>query len=164
MTFRLRLALAAALAVTVAVAIASSVVYVVMRNELRSSVDKQLVQQYQQVLSSGYLRHAFGTHDFRRTAAGGRVATATYVQIVLPDGTRVIPSNELEKVPISKTTLAVATRQERGRSSRRTVGTKGSRGSTPCRSSGSTADGRGSPSAARSRHRRHRPHAPPARS
>jgi two-component system sensor histidine kinase MprB len=108
-TFRLRLALAAALAVTVAVAIASAVVYVVMRNELRSSVDKQLVQQYQQVLSSGYLNHAFGPRGIS-VPPQGPSATATYVQVVLRDGTRFIPPNELEKVPITKDTLAVAAR------------------------------------------------------
>ena len=126
MTFRLRLALAAALAVTFTVAIASAVVYVVMRNELRSSVDKQLVQQYQQVLSSGYLRHAFGAHDFPAPPQGP-TATATYVQVVLPDGTRFIPSNELAKVPISKDTIAVATRKRGPFFADGTVGTKESR-------------------------------------
>jgi two-component system sensor histidine kinase MprB len=106
-TFRLRLAFAAALAVTVAVAIASAVVYIVMRNELRTSVDQQLVQQYKQVVASGYLRHVFAEHGFPAPAQGPS-ATATYVQIVFPDGTREIPANELEKVPISTATLAVA--------------------------------------------------------
>jgi two-component system sensor histidine kinase MprB len=125
-TFRLRLALAAALAVTVAVAIASAVVYVVMRNELRSSVDKQLVQQYQQVLSSGYLRHAFGNNGFPAPPQGPS-ATATYVQIVFTDGTRVIPTNELEKVPITKDTLAVAERKRGPLFATGRVGTKESR-------------------------------------
>ena len=126
MTFRLRLALAAALAVTVAVAIASAVVYVVMRNELRSSIDKQLVQQYQQVLGSGYLNHAFGLHGFPAPPQGPS-ASATYVQIVLPDGTRIIPSNELTKVPITKDTLAVALRKHRPFFTDGKVGTKRSR-------------------------------------
>jgi two-component system sensor histidine kinase MprB len=124
-TFRLRLALAAALAVTVAVAIASAVVYVVMRNELRSSVDHQLVQQYQQVLSSGYLRHAFGSH--MPAPRQGPSATAAYVQVVFPNGARVIPSNELEKVPISKGTLDVALRRRSSFFATGTVGTKQSR-------------------------------------
>jgi two-component system sensor histidine kinase MprB len=121
-TFRLRLALAAALAVTVAVAIASAVVYVVMRNELRSSVDQQLVQQYQQVLSSGYLRHAFGEHF--PAPPQGPSATATYVQIVFPDGTREKPTNELYKVPITKETLAVAAGKHDPLSAGGQVGTK----------------------------------------
>ena len=126
MTFRLRLALAAALAVTVAVAIASAVVYIVMRNELRSSVDKQLVQQYQQVLSSGYLRHAFGNNGFPAPPQGPS-ASATYVQIVFPNGTRIIPTNELEKVPITKDTLAVAERKRGPLFATGKVGSKESR-------------------------------------
>jgi len=46
------------------VAVASAVVYVVMRNELRTSVDHELQQQYQQVFSSGYLRHVFDDRAF----------------------------------------------------------------------------------------------------
>jgi two-component system sensor histidine kinase MprB len=99
--------MAAALAVTVAVAIASAVVYIVMRNELHSSVDQQLVQQYKQVLASGYLRHVFSEHGFPAPPQGPS-ASATYVQIVFPNGTREIPANELSKVPITKETLAVA--------------------------------------------------------
>jgi two-component system, OmpR family, sensor histidine kinase MprB len=125
-TFRLRLALAAALAVTVAVAIASAVVYVVMRNELRSSVDKQLVQQYQQVLSSGYLRHAFGAQGFP-VPRQGPSTSAAYVQVVLPDGTRILPSNEVENVPVSKGTIAVAARKRGPFFSTGNVGTEKSR-------------------------------------
>ncbi|MDX6504114.1 MAG: two-component system, OmpR family, sensor histidine kinase MprB, partial [Gaiellaceae bacterium] len=126
MTFRLRLALAAALAVTVAVAIASAVVYVVMRNELRSSVDQQLVQQYKQVLGSGYLRHVFAEQGFPAPPQGPS-ASATYVQIVFPNGTREIPANELEKVPITKDTLAVAAAKHRPFFANGKVGTKQSR-------------------------------------
>jgi two-component system sensor histidine kinase MprB len=125
-TFRLRLALAAALAVTVAVAIASAVVYVVMRNELRSSVDQQLVQQYKQVLGSGYLRHVFAEQGFPAPPQGPS-ASATYVQIVFPNGTREIPANELEKVPITKDTLAVAAAKHRPFFANGKVGTKQSR-------------------------------------
>jgi two-component system sensor histidine kinase MprB len=125
-TFRLRLALAAALAVTVAVAIASAVVYVVMRNELRSSVDHQLVQQYQQVLSSGYLRHAFDPNGFPMLRQGPS-ATAAYVQLVRPNGDRILASNELEKVPVTKETLAVAARKRGPFFATGTVGTKKSR-------------------------------------
>ncbi|HEX7582613.1 MAG TPA: HAMP domain-containing sensor histidine kinase, partial [Gaiellaceae bacterium] len=107
MTFRLRLALAAALAVTATVAIASAVVYVVMRNELRTSVDHQLQQQYQQVFSSGYLRHVFDDRAFAAPPQGPS-ASATYLQIVTADGTSHLPTNESEKVPVTKDTLAVA--------------------------------------------------------
>ncbi len=55
MTFRLRLALTAALAVAGTVAVASAVVYVVMRDQLRTSIDQQLRQTYQQVQHSDFL-------------------------------------------------------------------------------------------------------------
>jgi two-component system sensor histidine kinase MprB len=106
-TFRLRLALAAALAVAATVAVASAVVYVVMRNELHSSVDQQLLQQYQQVSSSNYLNHVFDVHAFPAPPQGPS-ASATYVQIVLPNGRSRLPMNESEKVPVTKETIAVA--------------------------------------------------------
>ncbi|MDX6466094.1 MAG: two-component system, OmpR family, sensor histidine kinase MprB [Gaiellaceae bacterium] len=126
MSFRLRLALAAALAVTATVAIASGVVYVVMRNELRTSVDQQLVQQYKQVLASGYLRHVFAEQGFPAPPQGPS-ASATYVQIVFPNGTREIPANELEKVPVTKQTLAVAAGKQGPFFTGGLVGTKQSR-------------------------------------
>jgi two-component system, OmpR family, sensor histidine kinase MprB len=125
-TFRLRLALAAALAVTATVAIASAVVYVVMRNELRTSVDHQLQQQYQQVSNSGYLRHAFENRPFPAPPQGPSTA-ATYVQIVLPNGRTIIPPNESEKVPVTKNTLAVAAQKHEPFFTDGRVGTKQSR-------------------------------------
>jgi two-component system sensor histidine kinase MprB len=106
-TFRLRLALAAALAVAATVAIASAVVYIVMRDQLRTSVDQQLLQQYQQVSSSGYLRNVFQNRPFPAPPQGPST-TAAYVQIVTADGKSITPPNESEKVPITKETLAVA--------------------------------------------------------
>jgi len=106
-TFRLRLALAAALVVAATIAIASAVVYVVMRNELRTSVDHELQQQYQQVFSSGYLRHVFDDRAFPAPPQGPS-ASAIYLQIVTTDGTPHLPTNESEKVPVSKDTIAVA--------------------------------------------------------
>jgi len=109
-TFRLRLALVAALVVAATVAVASAVVYVVMRNELRTSVDQQLQQQYQQVSNSRYLDHVFDNRPFPAPPQGPS-ASATYVQIVLSDGTQVLPMNESFKVPVTKETLAVATQK-----------------------------------------------------
>jgi two-component system sensor histidine kinase MprB len=126
MTFRLRLALAAALAVTVTVAIASAVVYVVMRDQLRTSVDQQLQQQYQQVSNSGYLRHAFERRAFLAPPQGPS-ATATYIQVVFLDGTTHVPTNELDKVPVSKATLAVAAKQHKPFFDNGMVGTKHAR-------------------------------------
>lgn len=111
MTFRLRLALAAALAVATTVAVASAVVYVVMRNELRTSVDHELQQQYQQVFSSGYLRHVFDDRAFPAPPQSPS-ASGIYLQIVTADGTPHLPMNEFKKVPVSKATLAVAARKQ----------------------------------------------------
>jgi Signal transduction histidine kinase len=110
-TFRLRLALAAALAVTATVAIASAVVYVVMRNELRTSVDHQLQQQYQQVLSNrGFLNHAFEDQPFAPPQQGPS-ATAMYLQLVADNGFVRLASNETAKVPFDRRTIAVAARK-----------------------------------------------------
>jgi hypothetical protein len=111
-TFRLRLALAAALVVAATVAAASAVVYAVMRNELHTSVDHELQQQYQQVFSSGYLRHVFDDRAFPAPPQAPS-ASAIYLQIVTTDGTPHLPMNESEKVPVSKETIAVAA-QKRG--------------------------------------------------
>ena len=111
MTFRLRLALAAALAVTVTVAVASAVVYVVMRNELHASVDQQLVQQYQQVLSNrGFLDHAFENRPFAAPQHGPS-ATATYLQLVADNGFTRLAAGEAEKVPFNHKTIEVAARK-----------------------------------------------------
>jgi two-component system sensor histidine kinase MprB len=107
-TFRLRLALAAALVVAATVAIASAVVYVVMRNELRTSVDQQLLQQYQQVSNSRYLDHLFDTGPFPAPPQGPS-ASATYVQFVFANGSTHKPMNESFNVPVTKETIAVAT-------------------------------------------------------
>jgi len=112
MTFRLRLALAAALAVTATVAIASAVVYVVMRDQLRTSIDQQLVQQYQQVSSN----HEFLNHAFDRpfaTPQQGPSATATYLQLVADNGLTQLAANESAKVPVDHRTIEVAA-QKRG--------------------------------------------------
>jgi two-component system sensor histidine kinase MprB len=126
MTFRLRLALAAALAVTATVAIASAVVYIVMRNELHTSVDQQLLQQYQQVSDNRYLNHVFQNRPFP-VPPQGPSTTATYVQIVTVDGTAYRPPNESEKVPVTKETLEVALRRRRPFFTDGQVGTKEAR-------------------------------------
>ncbi len=107
MTFRLRLALAAALAVAATVAIASAVVYVVMRNELRTSADQQLVQQYQQVSSNhDFLQHAFNRPFY--APVHGPSASATYLQVVTDNGLTQLAAGEADKVPVSPETIAVA--------------------------------------------------------
>jgi len=108
-TFRLRLALAAALAVATTVAIAAGVVYVVMRNQLRTGADQQLLQQYQQVEHTDYLRHAFGFGpDGSNTPPQSPSVIAPYLQVVLSNGERHLALGEIYKVPVDKATLAVA--------------------------------------------------------
>ncbi|MCW2978034.1 MAG: hypothetical protein JWM06_3315 [Actinomycetia bacterium] len=115
MTFRLRLAVAAALAVATTVAIASAVVYIVMRDQLRTSVDQQLQQQYQQVQHSDFLHHAFelGPQSLGSPRLGPSVS-APYLQLVLTDGRNFLAANESDKVPVDKATIAVA-KNERDR-------------------------------------------------
>ena len=111
MTFRLRLALVAALTVAATIAVASAVVYVVMRNELRTSVDHQLQQQSQQVLSNrGFLNHAFMNQPFA-VPQHGPSATAMYLQLVVDTGFTQLASNETAKVPVDKRATAVAARK-----------------------------------------------------
>jgi two-component system, OmpR family, sensor histidine kinase MprB len=109
-TFRLRLAIASALAVAVTVAIASAVVYVVMRDQLRTSVDQQLQQQATQVQGDREaLQHAFDPNRPLFTGPPhGPSATSTYMQLVSDDGRTLLTVNELNKVPVSKATIEVA--------------------------------------------------------
>jgi two-component system sensor histidine kinase MprB len=110
MTFRLRLALAAALAVAATVAIASAIVYVVMRDQLHTSVDQQLEQQWAQIRHDrGALQHAFENADspFALPRQGPNQNSA-YLQLVSDTGQRLITATELSKVPIDENTIAVA--------------------------------------------------------
>jgi two-component system, OmpR family, sensor histidine kinase MprB len=110
MTFRLRLALAAALAVAATVAIASAIVYVVMRDQLRTSVDHQLQQQWAQIRHDrGALQRAFepDSGPFALPRQGPN-QNAAYLQLVSDTGQRLITATELSKVPIDEKTIAVA--------------------------------------------------------
>ena len=111
MTFRRRLALATALAVALTIAIASAVVYIVMRNQLRSGVDDQLRQQYAQIQQNPGLLHSFEDHAFGQPISvpkRGPSASSLYMQAVREDGLSTLTVYELDKVPIDKRTLAVA--------------------------------------------------------
>ncbi len=128
MTFRLRLALAAAVAVAVTVAIASAIIYVVMRDQLRTNVDQQLQQQASQTLRGPSLGHAFndGNGGFS-TPAHGPSATGIYLQAVFDNGASRLAANESEKVPVTKDTLKVANRKKHAFLTDGTVGGKHSR-------------------------------------
>jgi two-component system, OmpR family, sensor histidine kinase MprB len=114
MTFRLRLAIAAALAVAATVAIASVVIYVVMRGQLRSSIDQSLQQQAQQT-DYGRIRHAFQgpPGPFTTLQPKRPTATALYLQLVTEEGQTALATNEVAKVPITEKTRAVAAQKHR---------------------------------------------------
>src|SRR5262245_62073348 len=112
MTFRLRLAIAAALAVALTIAASSAVVYVVMRNQLRTSVDQQLRQQWAQLQQTKGLEHAFDQRDFGGpidVPKRGPSASGSYLQAVRSDGATALTRYESDKVPVTKETLRVAT-------------------------------------------------------
>jgi two-component system sensor histidine kinase MprB len=127
MTFRLRLAIAAALAVAATVAIASAVVYVVMRDQLRSNVDQSLQQQAAQTDPSR-LRHAFQEPGpFTAVQPKTPSATSVYLQLVDDRGRTLLAANEVAKVPVNDATVAVASRKHRPFFADGTVGGKMSR-------------------------------------
>jgi two-component system sensor histidine kinase MprB len=143
MTFRLRLAIAAAVAVAATVAIASGVIYVVMRDQLRSSADKQLLQQAAQLQQDvGSLQHAFDPRrPFFSGPRHGPSATSTYMQLVSDSGLTRLTSDELARVPVNKSTLAVASQEHAPFYSSASVGGKESRIYTVY--VGQTVDGHG---------------------
>lgn len=128
MKFSLRLALATALAVTSTVAVASGVVYLVMRDQLRTNVDQQLVQRWRQ-MSPGLLNSMFGHRfDYPFTVpSSGPSATTNYIQAVQSDGQAQLGRGENAKVPFDATTLAVAAGRRRPYFDNATVGGKRSR-------------------------------------
>jgi two-component system sensor histidine kinase MprB len=112
MTFRLRLALASALAVAATVAIASTIVYLVMRSELRRNVDAGLRQNAHNIVTDIQQRGRFALHDLAEQgmslARGGPETTRDYVQFVSPTGQVALLPGEVDRVPVSETTRSVA--------------------------------------------------------
>ena len=144
MTFRRRLAIAAAIAVAVTVAIASAIVYVVMRDQLHTSVDQQLQQQYTQISRD----HEALTHAFEHPNGPGFApeprgpsATSAYMQLVSQDGRTLLTAYESARVPVTKETLEVAASKRRPFFTSGTVGGKQSRIYTVY--AGQTIDGKG---------------------
>jgi two-component system sensor histidine kinase MprB len=110
MSFRRRLVLLAAAAVAAAILLASGVVYVVVRQELRSEVDDQLRSLTENITPPSYLPPGPGQPAtdvfFLPTAPlGGREG---YAQIVQPDGTVIRPIGKNINLPVQRRTLAVA--------------------------------------------------------
>jgi two-component system, OmpR family, sensor histidine kinase MprB len=105
MSFRARLALVAAAAVALAVVLASVATYVVVRNELRDTVDESLqtrVDEIRQLPPPAVQRALF---DLREDFGG---ATA-YPQVVTPDGDVELPRGATIQLPVDDRVLAVAT-------------------------------------------------------
>ena len=102
MTFRARLALVAAAAVALAVIAASFVVYFVVRDQLRSTVDGSLRDRAAQLAQSP-------VHDFKHfvppsSEFGG---APTYPQLVLEDGEVGRPPNSV-KLPVNEKIIGIA--------------------------------------------------------
>ena len=107
MTFRTRLALVATAAVALAVVAASAAVYLVVRNQLRGTVDNALRDRAVEVSRA----------PLRAFRAGGRAfldpgprlgGAAGYIQLVDSDGTTVRPPDEDVELPVSGDVLRVA--------------------------------------------------------
>jgi two-component system, OmpR family, sensor histidine kinase MprB len=109
MSFRARLAIVAATAVALAILSASFVIYFVVRDQLRSTVDDSLQATAGQLLSSP-------PHDFAHfgTPAGELGGATVYPQVVDANG-KVYPTSDSAeiKLPVSRDVIAVA-RGERG--------------------------------------------------
>jgi two-component system, OmpR family, sensor histidine kinase MprB len=104
MPLRRRLAWVAAAAVGVAVVVAAVVCYLVVRGQLRSEVDGSLKAQEAAVLHGDF--HSLQAVPGIPANAGG---PAPYVQVVLADGTRLVPRGQQITLPIDSLTKTVAT-------------------------------------------------------
>jgi two-component system, OmpR family, sensor histidine kinase MprB len=103
MTFRARLALVAAAAVALAVVVASFVVYFVVRDELRSTVDGSLREKAARLAEDP-------VHDLKRfvpptSELGGAPG---YPQLVLANGAIYLPPGAEVQLPVNDKIIAVA--------------------------------------------------------
>jgi two-component system sensor histidine kinase MprB len=106
MSFRARLAIVAATAVALAVIAASVAVYVVVRNQLRGTVDDALRDRATQI-SHSPLR-AIQEGDRAVLDAHELGGAPGYLQVVQANGTTIRPPNEDIELPVSAHVLAVA--------------------------------------------------------
>jgi two-component system, OmpR family, sensor histidine kinase MprB len=115
MSFRTRLALVAAAAVALAVVLASVVVYVVVRNQLRGTVDEALKDRAAEVARAPLrtLRDFnFGGNGPFLLPGPELGGAPGYIQLVDADGNTARPPDELVELPVSDNELAVARGQE----------------------------------------------------
>lgn len=106
MSFRGRLALAAAAAVALAVILASAAVYLVVRNQLRGTVDSALEARAHDLQRVPLRAFRVGDEAFLEPtpALGG---ASGYVQVVSSSGATIRPPGEDVELPVSDDVLAV---------------------------------------------------------
>jgi two-component system, OmpR family, sensor histidine kinase MprB len=107
MTFRVRLTLVAAAAVALAVLVAAPVVYVVVRDELRSQVDQGLENRAEEISRVPLRAIQRGGGSFLAPGPGLGGAEG-YVQVVQDDGTVFRPPDANVEIPVDDQALAVA--------------------------------------------------------
>jgi two-component system, OmpR family, sensor histidine kinase MprB len=105
-SFRARLALVAAAAVALAVLLASAVVYVVVREDLRGTVDDALRDRAAEI--SRFPLRAIQEGDRPVLEGPGLGGAPGYIQVVQSDGTTIRPPEESVELPVSDHVLAVA--------------------------------------------------------
>jgi two-component system, OmpR family, sensor histidine kinase MprB len=107
MSFRARLALVATAAVALAVVLASVVVYVVVRNQLRGTVDDALKDRAAEI--SRFPLRAFQSGDQAFLERGPGLGGAPgYIQVVTIDGDTIRAPEATVALPVSDHVLAVA--------------------------------------------------------
>ena len=112
MSFRARLAIAAAAAVALAVVLASATVYLVVRNQLRGTVDDALQDRAVEIQHAPL--HAIQTGDQTFLEPGPRLGGAPgYFQVVSADGETIRPPDETVELPVTDEVREVAQRQPR---------------------------------------------------
>jgi two-component system sensor histidine kinase MprB len=105
MSFRARLALVAAAAVALAVVAASGVVYVVVRDQLRSDVDATLRARWDQIRTAPLPVHFEGRY---LDIPGPPLGAATFVQAVTADGHVYVTRDERGSLAVTKDALRAA--------------------------------------------------------
>ena len=113
MSFRARLAIAAAAAVALAVVLASVAVYVVVRNELRGTLDSALRDRAAQVQHEPL--RAFQAGDQAFLEPGPQLGGAPgYFQVVNANGETIRLPNETVELPVTDSVRDVASGDRRG--------------------------------------------------
>ena len=113
MSFRARLAVAAAAAVALAVVLASVTVYVVVRNQLRGTLDTALRDRAAQIQNEPL--RAFQAGDQAFLEPGPQLGGAPgYFQVVNADGDTLRLPNESVELPVTDAVREVASRERNG--------------------------------------------------